>query len=374
MAKRDYYEVLGVTKNSSKEDIKKAYRKLAIQYHPDKNPGDKEAEEKFKEASEAYEVLSDDQKKAAYDQFGFAGVDGSTGGGSQDFSSIFRDFNDIFGGTGDFSNIFDMFGFNASNPRSANSVHQGANLRYELEISFKDSIFGTKKEIQFSHNEACTSCNGTGAAGGNGRKTCPTCGGSGQIRQSQGFFSFTRTCYACSGKGSIIEKLCSECGGTGSQKKRQTIIITIPPGVENGKQVVVPRQGDASSSGGPPGDLYVVIRVKTHEYFERHNLDLYCAVPISVTQAIRGAEIYVQTLDEKRVRVKIPAGTQNGKLIRIRDEGVPINNHHGDLYLKLLVEIPTKLSKEAKKLIEELARIEGEDDSPQPIALSKIAG
>jgi molecular chaperone DnaJ len=370
LAKRDYYEVLGVQKNASKDDIKKAYRKLAIQHHPDKNPGNKEAEEKFKEATEAYEILSDDQKKAAYDQFGFAGVEGM--GQSGDYSSAFHGFEDIFG---DFSGIFDTIlgGGRRSSGGGSSGIRQGANLRYDIEIPFKDAVFGTKVEIQYSRNESCTVCKGTGAAGGSGKKVCPTCGGSGQIRRSQGFFSVASTCPNCGGEGYTIEHPCKECGGSGTQKKRQKIMVTIPAGVEDGKRVVIPRQGDAGPNSGPPGDLYVFIRVKPHEYFERQELDLYCAVPISITQASLGAEIYVGTLDGKNIKVKIPAGIQNGKMLRIRDEGVPSSGYRGNLYIKLMVQIPAKLSRRGKELMEELAKVEGENDSPKPIPLDVIA-
>jgi molecular chaperone DnaJ len=370
MAKRDYYEVLGVPKNASKDDIKKAYRKLAVQYHPDKNPGNKEAEDKFKEATEAYEILGDDQKKAAYDQFGFAGVDGMAGQG--DFSQTFRGFEDIFG---DFSSVFDTF-FGSGGRRSSNGgVRQGANLRYDIEIPFKDAIFGTKVEIQYTRNDSCQSCKGTGAENGSGKKTCPVCQGSGQVRHSQGFFSVASTCHNCHGEGYIIEKPCRECGGSGTQRKRQKIMVTIPAGVENGKRVVIPRQGDAGPGGGPPGDLYVFIRIKPHEYFERQDFDLYCAVPISVTQAALGAEIHVATLDGKTLKVKIPPGTPNGKLLRIRDEGVPSTNsgRRGSFWIKLMVQIPAKLSKRGRELLEEFSKTEGENDSPKPIPLSEMA-
>ncbi|MDR3171474.1 MAG: molecular chaperone DnaJ [Treponema sp.] len=374
MAKRDYYEVLGVQKGASKDDIKKAYRKLAIQYHPDKNPGNKEAEEKFKEATEAYEILSDDQKKAAYDQFGFAGVEGM-GGGQQDYSQVFRGFEDIFG---DFSGIFDtFFGSGSGGRRSSGSgggSRRGANLRYDIDIPFKDAIFGTKVEIQYSRNESCSVCKGTGAANGSGKKVCPTCAGSGQVRHSQGFFSMASTCPGCGGEGSIIEQPCKECGGSGTQKKRQKIMVTVPAGVENGKQVIIPRQGDAGPNGGLAGDLYVVIRVQPHEYFERQDMDVYCAVPISITQAALGSDIHVTSLEGKTIKVKIPAGSQSGKMLRIRDEGVPSGGHRGNLYIKLMVQIPAKLSKEGRKLMEELARIEGEEDSPKPIPLAELAG
>ncbi|MDR3303155.1 MAG: molecular chaperone DnaJ [Treponema sp.] len=374
MAKRDYYEVLGVQRNATKDDIKKAYRKLAVQHHPDKNPGNKDAEEKFKEATEAYEVLSEDQKKAAYDQFGFAGVEGM--GGQHDYSQTFRGFEDIFGDMSGFSSIFDTF-FNGSGHRSAggaNSAQQGSNLRYDIEIPFKDAVFGTKVEIQYSHNEACPTCKGTGAANGSGRKTCHTCGGSGQVRLSGGIFSLPSPCPSCGGEGYIIEHPCKDCGGSSAQKKRQKLMVTIPEGVEDGRRVRIPRQGDAGANGGPPGDLYVVIHVQPHEFFMRQETNLYCVVPISISQAALGAEIHVVTLDGKTIKVKIPEGVQNGKQLRVKDEGVPTNGRRGDLYIQFMVRTPTKLSRQGRKLLEELARVEGEETSPKPVPLSELSG
>jgi len=370
VAKRDYYEVLGLQRGASKDEIKKAYRRLAVQYHPDKNPGNKEAEEKFKEATEAYEVLSDDQKRAAYDQFGFAGVEGM-GGGQQDFSSAFRDFEDIFG---DFSGIFDTFfgGGTRRSSRTTSGVRQGSNLRYDVEIPFQDAVFGTKVEIQYSRNDTCPACHGTGSAGGAGRRVCPSCAGSGQIRRSQGFFSIASPCPTCGGEGYVIEHPCKECNGLGTQKKRQKIMVTIPPGIEDGKRIVIPHQGDVGPNGGPPGDLYVFIHIKPHEYFERDGLDLYCAIPISITQATLGSEIYVTTLEGKKIKVKIPAGIQHGKMLRIKEEGIPSGGRRGDLYIKLYIEIPTKLSRRGRELLEELAQIEGENTNPNPIPLSQI--
>ena len=372
MAKRDYYEVLGVQKDASKDDIKKAYRKLAIQYHPDKNPGNKEAEEKFKEATEAYEILADDKKKQAYDQFGFDGVEGMGGSSAHDFSQAFRGFEDIFGG-GDFSGIFDTIFGGGGSRRSSGGPRQGANLRYDIEIPFKDAVFGTKVEIQYSRNDSCPACKGSGAASGAGRKVCPTCRGTGQIRQSAGFFQMSSPCPSCGGQGEIIEKPCHECGGSGTQKKRQKIMVTIPPGIGNGKRVVVSHQGDAGPSGGPPGDLYVFIRVKPHEFFERQDENLYFAIPISVTQASLGAEIQVPTLDSKTIKVKVPAGIQSGKMLRIRNEGVPVAGRRGDLYIKLMVQVPAKLSRRGRELMEELSRVEGENNNPRPIPLSELA-
>ncbi len=372
MAKRDYYEVLGLQKGASKDEIKKAYRKLAIQYHPDKNPGNKEAEEKFKEATEAYEILYDDQKRSAYDQFGFAGVEGM--GGGQGFnSSAFHGFEDIFG---DFSGIFDTFfggGARRSSGGGGGGVRQGANLRYDIEIPFKEAVFGTKVEIKFSHEEACTACSGSGAASGGSRKVCGTCSGTGQIRRSQGFFSMTSPCPTCGGEGYVIENPCKECGGSGTKRKQQKIAVTISSGVENGKRVVIPKQGDAGPNGGPPGDLYVFIRVKPHEYFEREGLDLYCAVPISITQASLGSDLFVTTLDDKKIKVKIPSGIQNGKMLRVRDEGVPSGGRRGNLYIKVMVQVPQKLSKRGRELLEELSNTEGENASPKPIPLSELA-
>ncbi len=370
--KRDYYEVLGVAKTASKDEIKKGYRKLAIQYHPDKNPGNKEAEEKFKEATEAYEVLSDDQKRQIYDQYGHAGLEGMGGPNAGGFDpSQFQGFEDIFG---DFGGIFEnLFGGGGGSRRRSGGSNQGSSLRYDLQISFQDAVFGTKAEVQYSRSEACASCKGTGAAGGSARKMCPTCQGAGQVRHSSGFFSIASPCPSCHGEGTIIENPCRDCGGSGLQKKRQKILVTIPAGVEDGKRINIPRQGDAGTNGGPYGDLFVFIRVKPHAYFERSGSDLYCAVPISITQAALGAEITVKSLDDKSIKLKIPAGTQSGKLLRLRDEGVPVaNGRKGDLYIKIIVQVPSKLSSKARSLLEEVSKLEGENAAPTPIALADL--
>lgn len=376
MAKRDYYEVLGVAKTATKEEIKKGYRKLAIQYHPDKNPGDKEAENKFKEATEAYEVLSDEKKRQIYDQYGFAGLDGMGAGGQADYSNVFRDFSDIFGDFGGFGDIFGNFfgGGSGSRGRSSSSSGQGASLRYDLEISFKDAVFGTKAEIAFQHNESCENCHGSGGENGASRKTCPTCQGQGQVRRSAGFFSVAQTCPSCQGSGTVIDNPCRKCGGTGVQSKRRKVIVTIPAGVDDGKRITIPKQGDAGRNGGPAGDLIVILHVAPHDYFERSGQDLYCAVPISITQAALGAEIQVTTLDDRKIKLKVPAGTPHGKMLRLRDEGVPYqgSTRKGDLYIKLLVQVPARLSSKAKSLLEEVARIEGENDSPKLMPLSEL--
>lgn len=374
MAKRDYYEVLGVPRGAAKDDIKRAYRKLAVQHHPDKNPGSKEAEEKFKEATEAYEVLADEKKRQAYDQFGFAGVSGP-GGGPSDYSTVYRDFEDIFG---DFNGFFEsFFGGGGGRKRSsqAGSGQRGADLRYDLEISFLDAAFGTKAEISFPHNERCPSCGGTGADKGTGRRLCPTCGGSGQVRRNSGFFSIASTCPACGGHGEVIEKPCPDCRGNGAIKKTRKIKVTIPPGMEDGKRISIAEQGDAGTGGGAAGDLYVYIHVHPHEYFERDGSDLYCVIPISMVQAALGADIHVPTLDGKNIKVSVPAGTQNAKILRVRGEGLPElhnNARRGDMYLKVMVQVPTRLSGRAKELLKELSDATGDEKSPKPIPLSEL--
>ncbi len=374
MAKRDYYEVLGVQKDATKDDIKKGYRKLAVQYHPDKNPGDKEAEDKFKEATEAYEILSDDQKRQIYDQYGFAGLEGMGGGSGGGFSHAFTDFSDLFEGF-DLSGMFgNIFGGGSSRRRSPDSSVQGASLRYDLEITFKEAVYGTEKQIQFQHSEVCEDCHGTGGENGAKRKTCSTCQGTGQIRRNSGFFSIAQPCPSCGGAGSVIDNPCKTCGGSGLQQKRKKISIKIPAGVDNGKRISIPRQGDAGSNGGPAGDLIVVLHVAPHQYFERDGHDLYCAVPVSMTQAALGTDIFVTALDEKKIKLKIPSGTQNGKLLRLRDEGVPVtgSSKKGDMYIKILVQVPSKLSSKQKDILEEFSKLENATDSPQPVPLSSL--
>jgi molecular chaperone DnaJ len=376
LAKRDYYEVLELSKGASADEIKKAYRKLAIKYHPDKNPGDKAAEESFKEATEAYEILADGEKRKAYDQFGFAGVDGMRGQGGFNASS-FTGFEDIFG---DMSSIFDtIFGGSGGGRRRSGGgqggASRGADLRFNLEISFREAVFGTKKEISYVRNSSCSTCSGSGAEAGSRKKICPTCGGSGQVRRSSGFFSIAQTCHTCSGEGYIIERPCASCGGTGLNQKRQKIKVTIPAGMEPGRRIAIPNQGDAGTNGGPSGDLYVYINVKPDEFFERDGNDVYCVIPVNFTQAAVGTEIKVRTLDDKRVKVKVPSGTQNGKILRLKGEGVPFLNNdtrRGDMYLKLQVKTPTKLNGRAKEIIRELSEIIGEDESPDPVKLSDL--
>jgi molecular chaperone DnaJ len=375
LAKRDYYEVLGVSKESSAEEVKKAYRKLAIKYHPDKNQGDKKAEEKFKEGTEAYEVLSDAKKKQVYDQYGFAGVEGMNGGQGHDYSTVYRDFEDIFG---DFGGIFDSFfgGGGGGGRRSGRSAKpRGSDLRYNLNVPFKDAVFGTKVQISYNRHVECSSCSGTGAESGGGKKMCPTCGGSGQVRRSSGFFSIASACPTCNGDGFVIENPCKSCRGAGVVQKSQKIKVTIPPGIESGKRINIPGQGNASPNGGLTGDLYVYITVTPHEYFERDGADVYCVIPISMTQATLGSELMVKTLDDKKAKLKIPAGTQNEKILRLRGEGIPYLHNagrRGDMYIKIRVNIPTKLSSKAKSLLKELSELDKDNNNPDPIPLTEL--
>jgi len=378
LAKRDYYEVLGVNRGASKDEIKKAYRRLAVQHHPDRNPGDKQAEEKFKEAAEAYEVLADENRRKAYDQFGFAGLEGMNFG-AQEFSSVFRDFEDIFEGL-NFSSFFDnFFGGGGSRSRrggARSAARRGADLRYETEVSFEEAVYGTKQEMTFTRHESCEACGGTGADRGSGRKLCPSCGGSGQVRRSSGFFSIATSCPTCGGEGEIIERPCAACSGRGQQSRTRTLKVTIPAGIESGKRIGLQGQGDGGGNGGPPGDLYVYVRVRPHEYFQRQGNDLYCVIPISISQAALGAEILVSSLDKGRqVKVKIPPGTQNGKVLRLKNEGVPhlhSPERRGDLYIKILVQVPTRVSPRARSLLQELAQLAGDNGHPTPVRLSEL--
>ncbi len=373
MAKRDYYEVLGVPKTATKDEIKKAYRRLAIQYHPDKNPGDKASEEKFKEATEAYEILGDDQKRQAYDQFGFAGVEGMGGGSQQDYSNVFHDFEDLFSGFGDFSSIFGSIFGDTNQQRGGARVNRGANLRYDIELPFEKAIFGTTIEISYSRDDICKTCGGTGSRDSQGRKVCSMCKGTGQVRRSSRFFAISQPCPVCHGEGTVIENPCPECGGSGLTKKKQKIRVTIPAGVEDGKRVTVPGQGNAGPNGGPPGDLHVFIHVRPHEVFERQDDDLYCAVYVDFVTAALGGEVIITTLDEHKISVQIPAGTQNGKLLRVREEGVPSSgNRRGDLYIKVFVKVPSRLSRRAKELLEELKSAEGENSNSELIRLKDV--
>ncbi len=354
MSKRDYYEVLGVQRNATEAEIKKAFKKLAMKYHPDRNPDNKEAEEKFKEAKEAYDILSDAKKRAAYDQFGHAGVEGGMGGGpggyggagGASFSDIFGDvFGDIFGGGGG---------------RGGQRVYQGADLRYNLELSLEEAVAGTTVKIRVPTLVTCQECSGSGAKKGTTPTTCPTCHGQGQVRMQQGFFSLQQTCPRCHGSGKIITDPCNSCHGEGRIQKQKTLSVKVPPGVDTGDRIRLSGEGEAGENGGPPGDLYVQIAVREHPIFKRDGSDLFCEVPVSFATAALGGELEVPTLDGK-VKLKVPAESQSGKMFRLRGKGVKSvrGSHVGDLMCKLIVETPVNLSSKQKELLREF------DDSLQ---------
>lgn len=365
MAKRDYYEVLGTTKDASEEEIKKAYRKLAVKYHPDKNPGDKTAEEKFKELGEAYEVLSDPQRRAAYDRYGHAAFDpraragagGAYGGGFHDPFEIFRE---VFGG----GSIFDdLFGAERSDPTGP---QRGADLRYDLEISFEEAVLGCEREIPLKKLDTCETCRGSGAEAGSTTKVCATCGGRGQVVMSRGIFSIAQTCPRCEGAGRVIEKPCRACRGSGRREKSSKILIRIPPGVDTGARLRSAGNGESGLRGGPPGNLYVILHVRPHDIFEREGDDLICEVPISFVQAALGSEIEVPTLAGKAF-IRIPPGTQTGTVFRLKGKGVRNVQGYGvgDLHVRVQIEVPTRLNAAQRAKLQEFADVCDPSVNPQ---------
>jgi len=351
VAKADYYEVLGVSRDADEQSLKSAYRKLAMKYHPDRNPGDRTAEEKFKEAAEAYSVLSDPQKRASYDRFGHAGVQGAAGPGAGGFDpSAFGDFQDIFG------DLFESFFGGRAAGASRNRVRRGEDLRYDLEIDFEDAIRGKQVELAIPRMATCRACEGSGAERIDGLTVCPSCRGRGEVLFSQGFLSVRQTCSTCGGRGQIIRRPCRQCQGQGFVRETRQLKLTIPPGVDTGTNMRLSGEGQASPNGGPPGDLYVVLKVRDHPVFERREQDLHCTLPISVAQAALGAEIEIETFDGIE-RLRIPEGTQPGTQFRIRGKGVMRVNApgRGDLYVHIEVRIPQKLTKEQRRLFEQLA-------------------
>ncbi len=375
--KRDYYEVLGIDRNASKDEIKKAYRKLAVRYHPDKNPDDKTAEEKFKEATEAYEVLGDEERRKMYNQFGHEGVNAQAGGfrgfrSSSDFEDLFSGFSDIFGS--DFFESFFGFGDAFGRSRGGSSQQRaarqratrGSDIRYDINLSLEEAAFGKKIEIQLSRLEHCQKCGGTGSKEGSGYVTCPQCGGNGQITRSQGFFTIASTCPTCRGTGKVIKDYCPVCKGSGQVKKNRKIVLDIEPGVEDGTVLRLHGEGNAGQQGGSHGDLIVVVHQKPHPFFLRKGNNVICEVPVSVFQAILGAEIKVPTLDGKMVKINIPPGTESGKVFRLKKEGIPYFKRwgKGDQLVKVIVQIPKNLSSKEKKVLHELNTVRKDTDTP----------
>ena len=360
MAKRDYYEVLGVNKSSSAEQIKSAYRKLAVKYHPDKNEGDKGAEEKFKEASEAYHVLSNAERKQNYDNFGHSAFENGGGGrggfGNFDFSSHFSDiFEDFFGE-----------GFGGGGRRSRRSNNRGSDLRYDLSITLEESYTGKKQDIKFSTSEKCDTCSGNGSKPGHNPGTCSMCGGHGQVRSSQGFFTVQQTCPQCSGSGEEITNPCTSCNGQGKKQTSKRLSVTIPKGVDDGTRIRLAGKGEAGSRGASNGDLYLFINVYSHDFFKRSEENLFFECPISIADAALGTAMEIPTIDGGKAKIKIPSGTQSGKQFRLKGKGMPFmrGSGNGDLYVQVNTEVPVSLNKEQKELLEKFREIENDKSNP----------
>jgi molecular chaperone DnaJ len=356
MDKRDYYDVLGVSRTAKDQEIKSAYRRLAMRYHPDKNPNDAAAEEKFKEAAEAYSVLADQEQRRRYDRFGHAGVSSGAGPswGAPGFGGIEDILGDLFG-------FGDVFGGGRGGTRRS-SAQRGADLRYDLEITLEEAAHGMTAQLRIPRLESCETCKGSGAAAGTEPEACNTCGGAGQMRYQQGFFSVARTCHACRGSGRIIKSPCADCKGLGRIEREKQMEVKIPAGVETGSRLRVQGEGESGTGGGPAGDLYVVIHVAEHERFERQGSNLYVAVPITFAQAALGADITVKTLDDEE-KLKIPVGTQTGTVFRLKGKGMPAlgGRGRGDLFVSATVITPTSLTREQRKLLEQLATVESKD-------------
>ncbi len=356
MSKRDYYEILGVSRTAADQEIKSAYRRLAMRHHPDKNPNDATAEEKFKEAAEAYAVLSDAEQRRRYDRFGHAGV--SSGAGASWGAPGFGGIEDILGDLFGFGDVFG--GARTSSRRSA--AQRGADLRYDLEITLEEAAGGMTAQLRIPRLEACEKCKGTGAAPGTQPESCETCGGMGQVRYQQGFFSVSRTCHVCRGAGRVIGTPCADCKGAGRIEREKSMEVKIPAGVETGSRLRVQGEGESGTSGGPAGDLYVVIHVAEHERFERQGSNLYASVPVTFAQAALGAEVPVETLDSQQT-LKIPMGTQTGTVFRLKGQGMPVlgGRGRGDLFISVTVITPTSLTREQRRLLEQLAQVENKD-------------
>ena len=354
MSKRDYYEVLGVSRTAGDSDIKSAYRKLALKYHPDRNPGNAAAEEKFKEAAEAYAILADNEKRSMYDRFGHAGVSPAAGAGGGFDPTIFADFGDIFGNLGDIFGFGDLFG----GGRRRGGPQRGPDLRYDLEIAFEEAARGVETSIQIPRQENCDSCKGSGAAPGSPPVVCSQCRGQGQVRFQQGFLTVARTCPQCRGTGRVISRPCQACRGAGRVARERKITVKIPAGIATGQQLRLQGEGEAGSAGGPPGHLYVVVHVHEHEFFRRDGLNLFCEIPVNFTTLALGGEIQVPTLDGIE-KVKVHDGTPTGTTLRLRGKGMPDvgGGTKGDLFATVQVQTPRKLTKEQRHLIEQLAKV-----------------
>ena len=369
MAKKDYYEVLGVPKSASSEEIKKSYRKLALKYHPDKNKNDKGAEAKFKEASEAYHVLSDKDRRKNYDQFGHAAFEGAGGRGGFSNFDFTNAFSDIFG-SDIFDDFFDGFGGSRRRGRRRSSDFRGADLRYDLSISLEDAYNGKKQEINFSSSEKCERCDGYGAEPGSKPVPCSTCGGQGQVRSSQGFFTIQQTCPQCSGYGETIGNPCKTCSGNGKVQGNENVTVKIPKGVDDGTRIRLSGKGEAGSKGGSNGDLYLFISIDNHNIFKRSEENLYYELPISFSDATLGTTVEVPSIDGGKSKIKIPAGTQHGKQFRLKGKGMPVlrRNVFGDLYIRVVTQVPTSLSKKQREILEEFNEIES--NKPDPVIKS----
>jgi len=363
MAKRDYYEILGVIKSASPDEIKKAYRKSALKHHPDKNKGDKTAEAKFKEASEAYHILSNKERKAKYDQFGHSAFESSGGRGGFSNFDFSGNFSDIFG-----SDIFEDFfeGFGGSRGRSRSSDFRGADLRYDLSLPLEGAYNGKRQELNFSSSDKCERCDGHGSEPGSKPISCSTCGGHGKVRSSQGFFTVQQTCPDCSGSGEQISKPCAECRGVGKKQTTKKIFANIPKGVDDGTRIRLSGKGEAGIKGGRNGDLYIFVSIKAHNIFKRSEENLFFEFPISLADAALGVTVEVPTIDGGRAKVKIPQGTQNGKQFRLKGKGMPMmrNKSYGDLYIQAITEVPVSLTKEQKSLLEKFKKLEDEKSNP----------
>jgi len=358
MAKRDYYEILGVQRTATDAELKAAFRKLAMQHHPDRNPGDKDCEHRFKELNEAYDVLKDGDKRAAYDRFGHAAFEHGAGGGAHGFGADFAStFADIFD---------DLFGMGGRRGGRASGRERGADLRYNMEISLEEAFTGKTAQVRIPTSVTCEACSGTGAKAGTRPRACATCGGQGRLRHAQGFFTLERTCHACHGRGQVIEDPCPSCSGSGRVTRERTLSVSIPAGVEDGTRIRLAGEGEAGVRGGPPGDLYIFLSLESHQFFQRDGADLHCRVPVSMVTAALGGSFDVPTIDGAKTKVKVPEGTQSGRRFRLQGKGMPVlrAKEVGDMYVQVVVETPQNLTKRQKELLAEFEKMSSRETQP----------